>query len=1145
MLLAMLAPVFPATVQAATQTTYYVAPNGSDSNPGTQAQPFATISKARDVIRTINSNMTGDIYVYVTSGNYYVNSTISFDERDSGTNGYNIIYKSLNGPGTVAFVGGQNVTSAWSLVNPSTGTWLDKELPSSSAGHVYKTNIGKGYDLNTLYVNNTRATLTRYPNYMPYSATMTSVDTAYLIGSGGLHNIQSNTTLPSSILSALQDAKTHGDLEAQIYGWDGGGKAWMTDTIPLADVQANGNLVFKQDSSNPQLYVPKYSFNCWGSTSRFFIQKNLGLLDSPGEFFYDNQTGDLYYYPASGSMTGLNVIYPTTQNVIYLHGSSRTSEIHNVKFDGLTVEDTNFPDYYSYGWNFGDAGCGLGFYPSQALGSDQPSYCEQTERIEWQVGNFKLENTNNVSVLNCHITNAGIFGIDLYGANDHDTIQNCLFDYMGHSGIQLEGGYPGIGGDSKGNGYNSYNTVDNCVIHDVGQLVGHGTGLTVAQSGNNEFSHLEIYNSPRRGIFVTAGYSRNSSNLAPVGSPTSTTKEDDANYNAMNDLYAHDNHFDYIYAHNCQQDGGDDGALFTCYLYGECGKDTTDSKPNYFNQMVIDSVGANPSMGDGSPNNINFDMGWKGIVCSNIKSVNPQNFNCENDQLGSTVSVTNCNFSFQGPQNGLGTFDDSKMDYANIGVQASQYPTAYTSAITNTKIQDPSNVYFKDNFENGIDLTKWQYSGVQPTVSKLYMSETGMSGKQALFLDDSASRPVLYRNFPSNLNKIVSVKVFDKALTHFYSYDSGTSRYPTGKTFAEADDGTNVVALGIDPSLNSTYYMMNIGGNETATSVLRAFGWHTLTFDYSAAGTVVLSIDGTVVKTLTGSNVPQYFNHVSLGSTDGTYQNYYDQFYIYGGANAPAPPPLSVPAPVPGTIQASSYTAMSGVQTEPCSEEGMDVCNISVGSWMDYYVSVSKAGAYTLNYRVAVNTGCTGGINFLLDGVSQKATSLPSTSGGQNWTTVSDTVTLSAGTHTIRLLATANGWNIHWFQLAYLGPIIPGTVQAASYSTVSSGVQTETCSEGGVDVCYISAGSWMDYPVYISTSGVYTIKYRVAVNAGKTGGINFLVDGVPQKTTSLPSTGGWQNWSTVSDTVTLSVGVHTIRLQATADGWNIHWFSLQ
>ena len=40
------------------------------------------------------------------------------------------------------------------------------------------------------------------------------------------------------------------------------------------------------------------------------------------------------------------------------------------------------------------------------------------------------------------------------------------------------------------------------------------------------------------------------------------------------------------------------------------------------------------------------------------------------------VKVENCTFYFQNPQDGLDEFDDSQMDYANIGIQTWRYPDA-------------------------------------------------------------------------------------------------------------------------------------------------------------------------------------------------------------------------------------------------------------------------------------------------------------------------------------------------------------------------------------------------------------------------------------------------------------------------------------
>src|SRR5207244_599178 len=71
---------------AATQATYYVASTGNDTNPGTITSPFRTLQRARDVVRTVNANMTGDINVFLRGGTYPVSSTIDFGSGDSGTN---------------------------------------------------------------------------------------------------------------------------------------------------------------------------------------------------------------------------------------------------------------------------------------------------------------------------------------------------------------------------------------------------------------------------------------------------------------------------------------------------------------------------------------------------------------------------------------------------------------------------------------------------------------------------------------------------------------------------------------------------------------------------------------------------------------------------------------------------------------------------------------------------------------------------------------------------------------------------------------------------------------------------------------------------------------------------------------------------
>ncbi|GAA3509842.1 hypothetical protein GCM10022393_23460 [Aquimarina addita] len=117
-------------------------------------------------------------------------------------------------------------------------------------------------------------------------------------------------------------------------------------------------------------------------------------------------------------------------------------------------------------------------------------------------------------------------------------------------------------------------------------------------------------------------------------------------------------------------------------------------------------------------------------------------------------------------------------------------------------------------------------------------------------------------------------------------------------------------------------------------------------------------------------------------------------------------------------------------------------------------------------------------------------------------------------------------------------------IEAEDYSTMS-GIQTETTidTNGGLNVGYVDATDWMEYTVNIPTDGTYTVDYRVASIPGD-GAIQFQVDGNILATTNIPETNGWQNWDTISTTVTLSAGSQTIRLYAPEGGWNLNWLDI-
>ncbi|HEX7478457.1 MAG TPA: hypothetical protein VF331_11665, partial [Polyangiales bacterium] len=149
---------------------YYVSPEGSDSAQGTMSAPFQTVEKARDVVRTVNGNMTDDIHVYLRGGTYRITKTIAFGPQDSGTNGHRIFYEAY--PNETPVFNGATKVTGWTL----------------SSGNVYQAQLSRSTKLRNLYVNDARALLTSKKvtataGYGTYAVTMGQASWAWASGS--------------------------------------------------------------------------------------------------------------------------------------------------------------------------------------------------------------------------------------------------------------------------------------------------------------------------------------------------------------------------------------------------------------------------------------------------------------------------------------------------------------------------------------------------------------------------------------------------------------------------------------------------------------------------------------------------------------------------------------------------------------------------------------------------------------------------------------------------------------------------------------------------------------------------------------------------------------------------------------------------
>ena len=136
------------------ETSIYVAPHGSDSNPGTRQQPFASLQRAQHEARALKQHTTQPITVWVRGGTYYLEAPLVFTPEDSGTSEAPISYMAYPQE-IVTISGGRKLNCRWK--------------PFKSGIMQCSVSDGKQKPLNftQLFVDGKRQVRARYPNYDP------------------------------------------------------------------------------------------------------------------------------------------------------------------------------------------------------------------------------------------------------------------------------------------------------------------------------------------------------------------------------------------------------------------------------------------------------------------------------------------------------------------------------------------------------------------------------------------------------------------------------------------------------------------------------------------------------------------------------------------------------------------------------------------------------------------------------------------------------------------------------------------------------------------------------------------------------------------------------------------------------------------
>ncbi|HEX5205730.1 family 43 glycosylhydrolase [Paractinoplanes rhizophilus] len=128
-----------------------------------------------------------------------------------------------------------------------------------------------------------------------------------------------------------------------------------------------------------------------------------------------------------------------------------------------------------------------------------------------------------------------------------------------------------------------------------------------------------------------------------------------------------------------------------------------------------------------------------------------------------------------------------------------------------------------------------------------------------------------------------------------------------------------------------------------------------------------------------------------------------------------------------------------------------------------------------------------------------------------------------------------------------VGTLNPYVRQEAETIAWESGVETEAASEGGMDVGYIDNGDYIKVKGVAFGGGATSFSARVA--SATSGGTIELRLGSPTGnlvgTCSVPGTGGWQTWTTVTCPVNGASGTQDLYLRFTGGSgslFNVNWW---
>ncbi|MEA3402777.1 MAG: right-handed parallel beta-helix repeat-containing protein [Armatimonadota bacterium] len=308
---------------AAEGVELHVAAKGSDEAPGTRAQPFATLERARDAIREMKAAEglpDGGVTVWLRGGLHRLEGPFELTEEDSGTEGAPIVYRARPGESTILSGGVRVPPSAF---GPVTDTAVLGRLPRAAQNNVLRADLkalgvedygsaaGGGLEV---FFGEERMTLARWPNEgFVRIADILGIEPRDVRGTKG-------DSVGKFVYEGDRPERWVGERDLWLHGywfWD-----WADQRQPVKEIDPEERTI--------ELEEPYHHYG-YRKGQWYYAYNALAELDRPGEWYLGREDGILYFWPP-GDLDARTLTVSVVDNLITVEDASYLT------FRGLTLE---------------------------------------------------------------------------------------------------------------------------------------------------------------------------------------------------------------------------------------------------------------------------------------------------------------------------------------------------------------------------------------------------------------------------------------------------------------------------------------------------------------------------------------------------------------------------------------------------------------------------------------------------------------------------------------------------------------------------------------------------------------------------------------------------------------------------------------